>query len=98
MESVLAAYRMSVLMGSHEGYIMVRRAIFGLAYWSVLPEPDRRFVVRDVLTSLESPDRDLAGRYRKIITAKSDSERDSIRGGLLASGVATKDVLQALGV
>ena len=48
MERVLAAFRMSALTGSHEGYFMMQRAIFGLAHWNELPEEDRRIVVRDI--------------------------------------------------
>jgi hypothetical protein len=95
MESVLAAFRMSALTGSHEGYFMMQRAIFGLEHWNELPEEDRETVVRDILSSsgyIAEP------RYRKILAAKSEPERDNIRAALLASGLATTNVLHALGM
>src|SRR6266536_1434096 len=49
IDSVLAAFRMSALTGSHEGYMMMHRAIFGLEHWTELPDPDRRTVMRAVL-------------------------------------------------
>jgi hypothetical protein len=97
MENVLAAFRMSSLTGSHEGYFMMQRAIFGLEHWNQLPEQDRRTVVRDLLTSF-GPEHRAATRYREILAAKSEPERDSIRTAILESGLASKGVLQALGV
>src|SRR6266536_3941979 len=98
MESVLAAFRMSALTGSHEGYMMMHRAIFGLEHWTELPEPDRRTVIRDVLATVSLWDLGREGRlYRNIMAAKSAAERDDIRTALIAAG-ATKTALQALGV
>ena len=97
MESVLAAFRMSALTGSHEGYMMMQRAIFGLEHWMELPEPDRRTVIRDVVATAILGDLGRGQRYRRILAAKSAAEQDDIRAALIASG-ATKDALQALGV
>jgi hypothetical protein len=98
MERVLAAFRMSWLTGSHEGDIMMRRAIFGLKHWNALPEEDRRTVVKDILLSIGPEDHRPLTRYREILAAKPAAERDNIRSALLASGLASGDVLQALGV
>ncbi len=97
MESVLAAFRMSALTGSHEGYMMMQRAIFGLEHWMELPEPDRRTAIRDLLATVSLPELGRGQRYRRILAAKPAAEQDNIRAALIASG-ATKDVLQALGV
>jgi hypothetical protein len=97
MESVLAAFRMSALTGSHEGFFMMRRAIFGLEHWGELPREDRRTVVRDLLATF-GPHQHADTRYRQIVARKSDAERESIRTALLASGLASKQVLERLGV
>jgi hypothetical protein len=94
MESVLAGFRMSALTGSHEGYYMARRAMFGLQYWSELPAEDRLTVVRDLVGS--TPVFGSEG-YRNILVAKSKAERDEIRAALIASGRASKALLQVLG-
>jgi len=94
MESVLPAFRMSALMGSHEGYFMMQRADFGLKYWSEMPETDRRIVVRDLLASIPELGSD---SFRRIIAAKSQAERDDIRAALMASG-STKAALQSIGL
>jgi hypothetical protein len=97
MESVLAAFRMSSLTGSHEGYFMMQRAIFGLKYWKELPEEDRQTVARDLLGSFGAAS-GAASRYHGILARKSQAERDEIKAALIASGLASKDVLQGLGV
>ena len=96
MENVLAAFRMSALTGSHEQYFMVQRAIFGLEYWSELPELDRQTVVRDLLGTATWPPE--TERYRRIVARKSQAERDDIRAAVTASGLGTKDLLRALGM
>jgi hypothetical protein len=93
MESVLAGFRMSALTGSHEGYYMVRRAMFGLQYWSELPEEDRLTVVRDLVSGSDF----VLDTYRNVLAAKSKAERDEIRAKVIASGRASKALLQVLG-
>jgi hypothetical protein len=95
MERVLAAFRMSALTGSHEGYFMMQRANFGLEHWTELPEVDRRTVVRDLVGSATDFGTD---SYRKIVAGKSQAEGDDIRAAVTASGPATKALLQALGM
>lgn len=96
-ERMLAAFRMSALTGSHEGLFMMRRAVFGLEHWTDLPDGDRRTVLHDLLATI-GPAYRFELRYRKILQAKSAAERDDIRAALAASGLATKEVLQSLGV
>jgi hypothetical protein len=96
MESVLAAFHMSHLTGSHEGFTMERRAIFGLEHWTELPEADRHIVVRDVAATIGPVFRH-EERYRKILATKSQDERDEVRAALTKFGLATPAVLQALG-
>jgi hypothetical protein len=98
MESVLAAFRMSALTGSHEGYFMMQRAMFGLKHWNELPEQDRSTVARDMLLSIGPADGRPLARYREILATKPAAERDSIRSALFASGLASSRVLEALGV
>ena len=97
MELVLASFRMSALTGSHEGFLMARRARFGLEHWSDLPERDRRTVVRDLLATAELPEFRSKG-YRNIVAQKSQDERDDIRGAVIASGLADEQLVRALGL
>src|SRR6266700_7680363 len=78
MESVLGAFRMSALTGSHEGYMMMQRAMFGLEHWTELPEPDRRTVIRDVLATVSVETSGSGERYRRVFAEKSAAERDEI--------------------
>lgn len=95
IDSVLTAFRMSDLTGSHEGGGMIRRAIFGLEHWKDMPELDRRTVVRDLLATI-NPEMKPQERYREILAAKSELERDSIRAAILESGLANRGALPAL--
>jgi hypothetical protein len=97
VEKVITAFRMSNLTGSHEGFVMVRQAIFGLEHWTDLPEPDRRTVIREVLATI-GPGSGMDVRYHEILAAKPAAAREEIRTAFTASGLATKDVLQALGI
>jgi hypothetical protein len=96
MESVLAAFHMSDLTGSHEGGAMMQRAIFGLEHWSALPEADRHVVIRSVAATIDTEYRP-QDRYRAILATKSELERDEVRAALVEFGLATPAVLQALG-
>jgi hypothetical protein len=95
-QSVLAAFRMSDLTGSHEGPAMIQRAVFGLDHWAQLPAVDRRIVVRDLLASMS--DEHVERRYRDLLAAKPGPLRDDVRDALAASGLATPQSLQALGL
>jgi hypothetical protein len=100
VEGAFPAFRMSALTGSHEGYFMVQRGLFGLEHWSKLPDADRRTVIRDVAgTALEEElNRGGIYRFRPVLAKKSEAERAEIRAAFAASGVASNDVLQALGL
>jgi hypothetical protein len=97
MDHVLDAFRMSALTGSHEGSVMKQRALFGLQHWTELPGRDRDTVVRDLLGSARLPEFGTQD-YRKVLATKSEAERDDIRAALMNSGLATRDLLQGLGV
>jgi len=94
-DTVLAAFRMSDLTGSHEGGAMVARGLFGLEHWTDLPESDRHVVVRDVLATIGLEFRPQK-QYRQVLAAKSELERDDILAAFTASGRATPELIQAL--
>ena len=83
---------------SDGGFFMMRRAIFGLQYWHELPEEGRRLVIRDLVGSVGPANPEPGGRYRKILAAKSEADREGVRTAIVASGLATKAVIQALGL
>ena len=97
IDHMLDAFRMSALTGSHEGALMKQRAIFGLQHWTELPERDRDTLVRDLLATAREPQVGTQA-YRTILAEKSEAEREEIRKALTVSGLAPKELLQALGV
>jgi len=104
IESVLAAFRMSALTGSHEGPMMMQRALFGLEHWAELPEPDRRTVIRDLRAIIgqasggDHRTRLVLGRYQRILQRKPEAEREAVRDALVGSGLSTQETLRWLGV
>jgi hypothetical protein len=100
MESVLAAFRMSSLVGSHEGESMARRAVFGLEHWTKLAEADRQTVLRDIAETDNPLDVEQYNtspqRYREILETKSAAERAEILAALTASGLVSPNVVKAL--
>jgi hypothetical protein len=73
MERAVPRFLMSVLTGSHKGFYMAPRAVFGLAAFGSLPEEDQHNVIGDLVGSAIEfgPD-----RYRKIVAGKSQAERE----------------------
>jgi hypothetical protein len=98
MERVLASLRMSALTGSHEGFAMVERASFGLEHWSELPEADRGAIIRDVLGTVLVAELGRGTRYRMVLAEKSELERQDIKATFIASGLGSKQILEALGL
>jgi hypothetical protein len=104
IESVLAAFRMSALTGSHEGPMMMQRALFGLEHWAELPEPDRRTVIRDLRATIgqasggDHRNRLVLARYQRILERKPAAEREAVRDALVGSGLSTQQTLRWLGV
>jgi hypothetical protein len=95
IESVLAAFRMSALTGSHEGYFMRLRAMFGLEYWSELPERERQIAIQDLVKTVD--ERFVGGDlYRAVLQNKTQTQREEIKAALMASGLPSQRVLQAL--
>jgi hypothetical protein len=92
MQSVLAAFHMSDITGSHYVSTMVRRAVFGLEHWADLPDVERQIVVRDVARTAGDPN--VKPRYRTILEQKPESERDEIRLALTKSGLDLPEVTQ----
>ena len=75
---------------------MIQRANFWLEHWTELPASDRRIVMRDVLSTI-GPRYTPETTYREIIAAKPAAERDDIRSAFLSSGLATPELMRALG-
>lgn len=97
MASVLAAFQMSSLTASHSGRAMVQRAAIGLEHWTELPQSDQHTVAHDIALSMAGGYYHPELRYREILAAKSQGERDDVRAALVASGLAPTDVVKVVG-
>jgi hypothetical protein len=89
VDRVFAALSLSALTGPNEGYVMLRRGIFGLLQWENLPSNVRTAVISDLavptVTSIV-PDRD-AATIKTLLGMKSAATREEIAQLLVAQGL-----------
>ena len=93
-DKVLAALAMSSLTGANEGPMMLRRGVFGLVQWEVLPADVRRRVIADLAGSLLATtlhDIEIAPA-RSVLSAKTADTRREVGDLLRAQGVSAGDL------
>ena len=102
IEDVLRSLNLSMLTGPNEGDVMGERGIFAVSLWEDL-SPDLKsrtamdlaamnFVVpSNVVEDAES------GKFRAVLSTKSERVRNELREDLLAAGLSPKEVEQRLG-
>jgi hypothetical protein len=93
MDQVFGSLVLSVMTGPNEGYVMAERGMFGLSLWEDLP-PDLK---RHVITDLAAGDVPEYGKFRGVLSAKSEEIRNELRTAILATGVSPKEVERRLG-
>ena len=89
-DGVLGALAMSSLTGANEGFVMVRRGIFGLVQWEALRPDVRKRVIADLAGAVLSsavPD-DEIGPAKSVLSTKTADTRQEIAGLLRAQGVS----------
>ena len=93
-DGVLGALAMSSLTGGNEGFVMVRRGIFGLVQWEALPPDVRKRVIADLAGAVLNsavPD-DEIGPAKSVLSTKTVDTRQEIAGLLRAQGVSAIDL------
>jgi hypothetical protein len=93
MEQVLGSLLLSTMTGPNEGYVMAERGIFGASLWEDLSPELRRHAAVD-LTAGEIPDN---GKFRAVLSTKSEGVRNELRTAILATGLSPKEVERRLG-
>jgi hypothetical protein len=88
-ERVTGSFRLSMLTGPNEGYVMAERGIFGLSLWEDLSPDLKRRAAMDLagagpITKNET--------FRAVLPTKSQEVRNELRTALLAAGLPPKDV------
>ena len=93
MEQVLESLELSMVTGPNEGYVMADRGIFGVSLWERLsPELKRRVAV-----DLAAGEITGNGKFRAVLSAKSERVRNELRAALLATGLSPQEVERRLG-
>jgi hypothetical protein len=93
-DSVLRALAMSSLTGTNEGFVMLRRGIFGLVQWELLPPDVRKRVIADLagpILEAATPDEEI-GPAKAVLSGKTSDTRHEIADLLRAEGVLAKDL------
>jgi len=93
MEQVLGALMLSMVTGPNEGYLMGERGIFGVSLWEDLSPDLRRHVGMDLAAEEILKN----GKFRDVLSTKSEGVRSEVRSAILATGLAPKEVERRLG-
>jgi len=93
MDQVFGSLVLSVMTGPNEGYVMAERGMFGVSLWEDLP-PDLK---RHVIIDLAAGDVPEYGKFRAVLSAKSERVRNELRAAILATGLSPKEVELRLG-
>jgi hypothetical protein len=93
MDQVLGSLLLSTMTGPNEGYVMADRGIFGASLWEDLSPDLKRHTARDLAVG-EIPD---DGRFRAVLSTKSERLRNELRTAILATGLSPKEVERRLG-
>jgi hypothetical protein len=93
-QKVLGALAMSSLTGANEGSLMLRRGVFGLVQWEILPPDARRRVIADLAGAvLEMSVQDIEiVPAKNVLSAKAEDTRREIADQLRAEAVPDKEL------
>jgi hypothetical protein len=94
VDKIATALSLSSVTGPNEGFVMLRRGIFGLVQWEKLPENIRAGVITDLAAPTLAaivPDRD-AGTAKTLLAMKPPETREEIRRLLVAQGLTPGDL------
>ena len=95
MEQVLESLELSMVTGPNEGYVMADRGIFGVSLWESLPPELKRRVAVDLAVGEVTVVWN--GKFKAVLSAKSEPVRNELRAALLATGLSPKEVERRLG-
>jgi hypothetical protein len=94
-ERVVGSFRLSMLTGPNEGYVMAERGIFGVSLWESLPPDLKSRVVIDLARAeIEPKEKE---RFRTVLAGQPAGVRNELREALLATGLPEKEIEQRLG-
>jgi hypothetical protein len=95
MGQVLGSLELSMLTGPNEGYVMADRGIFGVSLWESLPPELKRRVAVDLAVGEVTVVWN--GKFKAVLSAKSEPVRNELRAALLATGLLRQEVERRLG-
>ena len=100
MKDVVGSLRLSMLTGPNEGYVMTERGVYGVSLWESL-SPDLKSRVAVDLAPMLFPrtpaEGAVGGKFRAVLSTKSEQVRNEVKEALVASGLSPKEIKQQLG-
>jgi hypothetical protein len=84
-----------MVTGPNEGYVMADRGIFGVSLWERLPPELKRRVAVDLAVGEVTVVWN--GKFKAVLSAKSEPVRNELRAALLATGLLPQEVERRLG-
>jgi hypothetical protein len=91
---ILGSLLLSWVTGPNEGYVMAERGVFGLTLWEVLSPELRARVTADVAKAEIGE----SGKFRAVLSTKSEEVKNEIRNALLRSGLSPEEIERRAGL
>ena len=91
----MGSLKLSMLTGPNEGYVMAERGIFGVTFWESLSPDLKSRVAIDLAPAMfprTSAEALQNGKFRAVLSAKSERVRKELREALLATGFSPKEI------
>ena len=100
MEQVLESLELSAVTGPNEAHVMIERGIFGVSLWEDLSRDLKSRAALDLgpmIYSRTPAEGAESGKFRAVLSAKSERVRNELRAAILATGLSPKEVELRLG-
>ena len=98
IQSVNAAYQLSVVVAPFDGEMMLARQVLGVQLWDVLSTDEQRSVLNDLVSVWNSRSPDLTAKLRQATAALSTEARQSLKEQLKARAPLGDRQLAAIGL
>jgi hypothetical protein len=98
MQSVIEAYRLSVLAAPFDGRMMLARQVLGVQLWDVLSTDDQRSVARDLVGVWDMRPPALTDKLRAATEGLSPDARKTMRAVLRSRSMLADRQLAAIGL
>jgi hypothetical protein len=97
ISKAVEAFELAELTGSHEGYLMFPRGVYGVVHWEILPPELQRKVATDLVATTTPLTDGQKASLQKALSKKTEPVRQDVKTLLQAQGFSAKN-LAAIGL